>query len=71
MNVEITLRYDHTYDKMVEEHFKQITQSLNVDVRSIKDKSKLMPDRFLSGEIDIETLKRSLELLNGRQKDFE
>jgi integrase/recombinase XerD len=70
-NIESTLRYDHTDDLMVKDHFKKISSEINIEDLSNEDKSKLMFDRYLNGEIDVDTLKRGLELLHGKQKDFE
>jgi hypothetical protein len=61
-NIESTLRYDHTDDKMVREHFMKMDRP---DITKLPDKykTKLMLDHFLSGEIDIATFKRSLDLM--------
>lgn len=70
-NIETTLRYDHTDDKMVREHFEK--QTLNIDTSSLcdKEKTKIMLDRFLKGEIDIETYKRSLDLLHDKHREVD
>lgn len=70
-NVETTLRYDHTDDTMVREHFKRQAFSIDTNSLSDKEKTKLMLDRFLSGEIDIETYKRSLDLLHKKHQEFD
>ena len=70
-NIETTLMYDHTDDKMVHEYFKQLDSSIDIRRLNDKDKTKLMLDRFLKGEIDIETYKRSLDLIHGKHKDFD
>ncbi len=66
-NIETTLRYDHTDDEMVKKHFMQenpIFGSLNNE-----DKTRVMLDRFLKGEIDLETYKQSMDLLHKKDKD--
>ncbi len=70
-NVETTLRYDHTDDRMVREHFQKQALSSDTNALSDKEKTKLMLDRFLNGEIDIETYKRSLDLLHKRHQEFD
>ena len=66
-NIETTLQYDHTDDEMVKRHFTQQTTpfgSLNDE-----DKTRVMLDRFLKGEIDLETYKQSMDLLHRKDKD--
>jgi len=70
-NIETTLRYDHTDDKMVREHFERQAFGIDTGMLSDKEKTKLMLDRFLKGEIDIETYKRSLDLLHNKHQEFD
>ncbi len=70
-NVKTTLRYDHTDDKMVKDHFERQTFTLDPSALSDKEKTRLMFDRYLKGEIDIETYKRSLDLLHGKHREFD
>lgn len=59
--IESTLRYNHTNDEMVRKHFEK--QQLNMNGLDNKDKARILFNRYLSGEIDIETFKQSLDLL--------
>ena len=43
--------------------FREQTFTIDPSALSDKEKNKLMFDRYLNGEIDIETYKRSLDLL--------
>jgi hypothetical protein len=56
---------------LVREHFKRQAFSINVSALSDTEKTKLMCDWFLKGENDIETYKRSLDLLHGKHHDFD
>jgi len=66
-NIETTLRYDHTDDEMVKRHFYQ--QNPSFGSLNNEDKTRVMLDRFLKGEIDLETYKQSMDLLHRRDKD--
>ena len=66
-NIETTLRYDHTDDEMVKRHFYQ--QKPSFGSLNEEDKTRVMLDRFLKGEIDLETYKQSIDLLHKKDKD--
>ncbi len=68
-NIETTLRYDHTDDEMVRKHFKD--QELNVDSLTNSEKARLLFDRFLKGEIDIETYKQGLDFLHEKERRYD
>lgn len=67
-NIETTLKYDHTDDEMVKRHFDQLRPQF--DTLNQEEKTRFMLDRFLKGEIDIETYKQSLEVLHRKDRDF-
>lgn len=64
--LESTLRYDHTSDEMLRKHFEN--QNSNIETLSNEDKERLLFNRYLSGEVDIETLKQGLELLESEKE---
>jgi site-specific recombinase XerD len=66
-NIETTLQYDHTDDEMVKRHFYQ--QNPSFGSLSNEDKTRVMLDRFLKGEIDLVTYKQSMDLLHKKDKD--
>lgn len=66
-NIETTLRYDHTDDEMVKRHFYQ--QNPSFGSLSKEDKTRVMLDRFLKGEIDLENYKQSMDLLHKKDKN--
>jgi len=66
-NIETTLRYDHTDDEMVRRHFNQ--QRPSFGSLSDEDKTRVMLERFLKGEIDLETYKQSIDLLYRKNRD--
>ena len=55
---------------MVREYFQKFDPTLDVKRLNDRDKTKLMLDRLLKGEIDIETYKRSLDLIHGKHKGY-
>jgi hypothetical protein len=67
--IETTLGYDHTSDEMVRKHFETETIA-NIGDLDSKDKARLLLNRFLSGDVDIETLKQGLDLLIGKERKF-
>ncbi len=64
--IESTLRYDHTSDEMVIKHFE--TQKLNIDNLDNKDKARILFNRYLSGEMDIQTFKQGMDLLSDKER---
>ena len=95
--IEYTLRYDHTTDDMVLEHFKERNHMQNdrnhevndrnhevinrnhevinrnhIDDLNSESKAKLLFERFLQGEIDVNMLKQGLEVLGiAERKSYE
>ena len=68
-NIETTLRYDHTSDKMARDYFNRV-QSENMDTLSPDDKAKVWLDKLLANEIDLKTFKTGIDvLLPHRRKD--
>lgn len=70
--IESTLRYDHSSDEMVREYFRKYTVD-NIDTLKPEEKVRAMLDRMLSGEIDRETFKTSIDILmpqRHREKDI-
>jgi integrase len=68
-NIETTLRYDHTSDKMAKDYFNK-AQSKNIDALPVEDKAKVWFDKLLSNEIDLKTFKTGIDvLLPQRRKD--
>ncbi|UCF12987.1 MAG: tyrosine-type recombinase/integrase [Thermoplasmatales archaeon] len=63
--IESTLRYNHTNDEMVRKHFEK--QQININGLDNKDRARILFNRYLSGEIDIETFKQSLDLLTEKE----
>jgi len=61
--LESTLRYDHTSDDMVKEHFREVYNVDNVQSLKPNDKIRVMLDRYIAGEIDKETFKSSIDIL--------
>jgi site-specific recombinase XerD len=61
-NIKTTLIYDHTDDKKLLEHFEQ-TQK-NTRPLTDEQRKRLLTDQYLQGELDLETYKRSLDLLD-------
>ena len=55
-------------NEMVKRHFDQLRPQF--DTLNQEDKTRFMLDRFLKGEIDLETYKQSLEVLHRKNKDF-
>ena len=64
--IESTLRYDHTSDEMVRKHFE--SQRIGIDDLDDKGKARLLFNRYLSGEVDIETFKQGLEVLTEKER---
>lgn len=64
--IESTLRYDHTSDEMVRKHFEEL--QVNVEKLDNVDTTRLLFSRFLSGEVDIETFKRGLDVLSVKER---
>ncbi len=62
--IETTLRYDHTDDNMVRQRFEE--RDLNIDHMSLQDKQRLLFNRYLSGEIDLDMLKNGLDTFNNQ-----
>jgi hypothetical protein len=54
---------------MVKQHFYQ--QNPSFRSLSNEDKTRVMLDRFLKGEIDLDTYKQSMDLLHKKDKDSE
>jgi len=52
----------------LQKHFEQ--QKINVDIPNDDDKTHMMLDRFLKGEIDIKIFKRTLDLLHKKEEGF-
>jgi len=68
-NIETTLRYDHTSDKMTKDYFNKV-QSKNIDTLSAEDKARVWLDKLLSNEIDLKTFKTGMDvILPPRRKD--
>ena len=68
-NIETTLQYDHTSDKMARDYFNRV-QSENMDTLSPDDKAKVWLDKLLANEIDLKTFKTGIDvLLPHRRKD--
>ena len=65
--IESTLRYDHTDDTNLIKHFELEHQKIS-DL-SNKDKAQIMFDRFLEGELDIESFKLGLSFLLEKEHD--
>lgn len=61
-NIKTTLLYDHTDDKKLLEHFNhtQIQYTPQTD----EERKRLLTDQYLRGELDLQTFKRSLDLLD-------
>ena len=66
--IESTLRYDHTTDEMVIKHFE--TQRLKIDNLTNKDKMRILFNKYIAGEVDIETFKQSLDLLSEKERKY-
>ncbi|MCJ7571054.1 MAG: site-specific integrase [Candidatus Thermoplasmatota archaeon] len=66
-NIETTLRYDHTDDEMVKRYFNQ--QKPSFGSLDNEEKTRVMLDQFLKGEIDLETYKQSIDLLHKKDRD--
>ena len=66
--IESTLRYDHTTDEMVIRHFE--TQRLKIDNLTDKDKIRILFNKYIAGEVDIETFKQSLDLLSEKERKY-
>jgi integrase len=69
--IETTLRYDHTDDDMVRRHFEE--RDLNIDHMSIRDKERLLFNRYLAGEIDLNMLRDGLDTFKNQnhRKNYE
>ena len=69
--IETTLRYNHTDDDMVRRHFEE--RDLNIDHMSSQDKKRLLFNRYLKGEIDLDMLKNGLETFENQnhRKNYE
>jgi integrase/recombinase XerD len=67
--IETTLRYDHTDDEMVRRHFEE--RDFNLEHMSDDEKQRVLFNRYIQGEIDINMLKQGLETLECKinQKD--
>ena len=61
--IEITLRYDHTDDKMTLEYFNRVQRNINVEDLKPEDKAKIWLDKLLSNEIDMKTFKTGIDFL--------
>ncbi len=72
--LESTMRYDHSTDKDIQRHFleeekKRLIPAANLDEKQMK---KMLFERFITGELDKETFKRSIDLLSeSDRKDYE
>lgn len=64
-----TLRYDHTDDKKLLEHFQRRDQLKQPQDDS--ERKRLLTDQYLRGELDLQTFKRSLDILDGRPHEEE
>lgn len=62
-NIETTLLYDHSDDKMVLEHFERQQKGSTEIPKTEREKAKELLDRVFQGEISIETFEKSLEIL--------
>jgi len=61
-NIETTLRYDHTSDKMAREYFNR-KQQHNINHLAPEDKARVWLDKLLNGEIDLKTFKTGMDVL--------
>jgi len=61
-NIKTTLIYDHTDDKKLLEHFQQ--QQINHKPQTDDQRKRLLTDQYLRGDLDLQTYKRSLDLLD-------
>ena len=62
--IESTLRYDHTSDEMLVEHFHSQHEPVSVTTESnYEDMARVLLDKLLAGEIDNGTFKKSLDIL--------
>lgn len=59
--IETTLRYDHTDDEMVRQHFRE--RDLDLEHMPCKEKQRVLFNRYIQGDIDINILKQGLETL--------
>ena len=66
-NIKTTLIYDLTDENSVREYFQQQN---NIDIGNLsnKDKARLWLDKFLSGEIDVESFKKGIDFLQQTPK---
>jgi len=62
-NIETTLRYDHTSDKMTLEYFNRVQRNIDIDNMKPEDKAKVWLDKLLSNEIDLKTFKTGIDVL--------
>lgn len=67
--IETTLRYDHVSDEMVRRQFE--LRDFNIKDLDREEKARLLFNRYLSGELDLEMLKQGLELLSEERKHYE
>jgi integrase/recombinase XerD len=61
-NIETTLRYDHTSDKMARDYFNK-QQQVKIDISPPEEKARIWLEKFLKGEIDMKTFKTGLDVL--------
>lgn len=62
--IESTLRYDHTSDEMLVEHFQRQHEPVSVKTGSnYEGMARVLLDKLLAGEIDNSTFKKSLDIL--------
>jgi len=66
--LESTLRYDHTNDEMVREHFNETCNVNNIDSLKPEDKIRVMFDRYIAGDVDKETLKSGIDIYDPEKR---
>ena len=62
-NIETTLRYDHTDDKMTLEYFNRVQRNIDLDSLQPEDKARIWLDKLLTDEIDLKTFKTGIDVL--------
>ena len=67
--IESTLRYDHTDDKMVKDHFNKVQRNVDMENITPEDKARVWMDKLLSKEIDLKTFKTGIDVLLPKKHD--